>query len=261
MFFSLKMIAKRKLLARQLKDADSETRTAAVEELGELGEAADVDVIAPALKDEDISVRKAAAQALSRIGDHKAVAPLTECITDRSVSRGAWQTEILLALESLNDPRSVEGCTQALTSSNAKVRRAAASALGNLGQPSAIPALIATMMDQDSEVVRQAGYALTKLGSSAVDPLIKLLEIQAAVLRRDEPFRQRVAGTEERGHLVAEIGGSLVVGGREKTEGAVMTLGGITGFSHHMLKLARHFLYSIFSDEYDDVARLRPARQ
>jgi HEAT repeat protein len=176
MFSSLKTVAKRKLLARQLKKDDSETRKFAIEELGDLGEAADVEVIALALKDEDVSVRKAAAKALSEIGERKAVDPLVECITDRRFPEGAWQTEVLLALESLNDPRSVEACTQALTNTSVKVRCAAASALGNLGEPSAIPALIACLKDKDNEVVRQAGRALTKLGSSAVGPLIQMLE-------------------------------------------------------------------------------------
>jgi HEAT repeat protein len=176
MLSSLKTLAKRKLLARQLKDADSETRIAAVEELGELGQATDVDVIAPALKDENAAVRQAAAKALSEIGAPQAVHPLIECITDRRFPDGAWQTEILLALESLNDPRSTEACTQALNNSSVKVRRAAASALGNLGEPSAIPALIAALRDEDTEVVRQAGYALTKLGTPAVGPLIQMLD-------------------------------------------------------------------------------------
>lgn len=175
MFSSLKVIAKRKILARQLRDTDAEARRAAVEELGEVGDATDVDVIAPALRDEDASVRQAAAKALREIGEHKAVAPLMDSITERRYPDGAWQTEILLALESLNDPRSVEACAQALTNASVKVRRTAASALGNLGEPSAIPALIAAMRDTDGEVVRQVSYALAKLGRAAVGPLIQVL--------------------------------------------------------------------------------------
>jgi HEAT repeat protein len=184
MFSTLKTMARRKLLARQLKDADPEARTAAVEELGELGQPADVDVIVAALKDEDVSVRKAAAKALRAISDPKASEPLMKCLIDAGTPEGAWQTEILYALESLNDPRSVNACAQALTNSNAKVRRAAASALGNLGEPLAIPSLVAAMRDEDDEVVRQAGFALTKLGGSAVAPLIQMLECDSGRTRQ-----------------------------------------------------------------------------
>lgn len=179
MFSSLKTIAKRKFLERQLKDADSETRRSAIEALGELGEPADADLIARALKDEDVTVRMAAAKAMSGLGEHNAVDPLVECITERRFPDGEWQTEILVALESLKDPRSVEACTQALTHTSVKVRCAAASALGNLGDPSVIPALMASLRDKEYTVVRQSGRALTKLGRSAVGPLIQMLEYES----------------------------------------------------------------------------------
>jgi HEAT repeat protein len=171
---SLKNLIRRMVLARALKSAEPKDREAALEELGEIGNSADIRLIATAFKDNDPRVRKAAAQALLRIGDPRAVAPLIEGLSD-SARGGAWQVEVLGALEHFQDPRAVSACMDALQSHDAKVRRAAASALGTLGAVAAVPKLLEVVLDEDTETSREAGYALAKIGTPALEGLTQIM--------------------------------------------------------------------------------------
>ena len=171
---SMKNLVRRLVLARHLKSDEPKDREDAVEELGEIGNPADVTLIATAFKDADPRVRKAAAQALLRIDDPRAVAPLIEGLSD-SASGGAWQAEIIGALEHFQDPRAVSACSDALQSHDARVRRAATSALGTLGDVAAIPQLLEMVLDEDPETARQAGYALAKFGPPALEGLTQIM--------------------------------------------------------------------------------------
>ena len=172
---SLKNLVRRMALAKQLKSEESKERLAAVEELGDIGDPADIKVIAGAFRDPEPLVRIAAANALMRIDDPRAVSHL---IAGLAVDAGAgpWQVDILDALEHFHDPRSVSACIDTLPSGDAKVRRAAARALGTLGDEAAVPALLKVLSDENPEVSREASFALAKIGPAASAGLMQAIQ-------------------------------------------------------------------------------------
>lgn len=173
--FSINTWIQRKSLTKQTHSVEVEERRAAIEELGEVGNAGDIQVVVAALKDPESSVRKAAARALLLLDDPKAVEPLIEALLDPN-RRGGWQREIVAALEHFRDPRAVKACIEALTSPSVGVRRAAADALGTLGDASAVKPLLKTISDENAEVSHEAAYALTKIGSASLPGLIEILD-------------------------------------------------------------------------------------
>lgn len=117
-------------LSDAVDHANAGVRLVAVEVLGIVGTASDVDRLALALDDPEPAVRVGAAHALGRIGGPRAVEPLMRCL------------------------RTFDG----------SLRAAAAAALGRIGDPHAIDALVAVVDDRDLEVARAASYALVGIG-------------------------------------------------------------------------------------------------
>lgn len=79
----------------------------------------------------------------------------------------------VIALEIINDKRTVELLIDALKDQDSDVRQAAALALGNIKDSRAIEPLIAVLPDQNSDVGNAAAFALGKIKDDrALEPLI-----------------------------------------------------------------------------------------
>lgn len=101
-------------------------RTAAVRELGRLGERAPIEPLQAALDDEDSSVRAAAVRALGRLAERAPVDRLIAALHDRD-----WHVRetAALALGSLDGQVPMEPLSAALSDQDVVVRQAAANAL------------------------------------------------------------------------------------------------------------------------------------
>lgn len=188
--FSAKNWVRRKMLAKQLKSEEVEERRLAVEELGDIGDPADIPVLASALRDPETPIRRLAAKALIKVNDPAAVEPLIAALADPAEA-GAWQSDVIAALEHYQDPRSVPACIAALDNHDAKVRRAAASLLGSMGDLAALEPLLKALFDPDAAVAGDAAYAIAKLGQPAMPGLLQVLQ--------DAPAQARIAAADALG--------------------------------------------------------------
>lgn len=130
-------------LLGRLQTGDRETRYAAAQILGELGDERAVAPLIQALDDDDDMLRRRAAEALGKIGDSRAIAPL------------------IAALQQTN----LVGVT-------------AARALGQIGDPSAVGPLLAFLKEKSpldeghKYIIWAAQESLAGLGTGAVRPLL-----------------------------------------------------------------------------------------
>jgi len=167
--------------ARDLKDADVETRVAAVEALGAIGtDAANVSSqILDILLDEsaDDSLRRAAWEALPNFGE--SVVPHLIAALDGSSQQ---QVYICFTLAKIG-PRAVQAVPRLLevaTGGDIESRVAAIEALGEIGTDAAEVLTIAMdiLRDENADVslIGAAGMAVPKFGENAVPHLIAMLD-------------------------------------------------------------------------------------
>ncbi|MFC1596929.1 HEAT repeat domain-containing protein [Planctomycetota bacterium] len=163
----------------------------AVEKFRQLVQAGDsrpVDLLIERLESQDWQSRHAACETLGQLGDARAVQSLIGRLADtgserygegRTVARAAC-----VALGRLGDAQAVEPLIERLDASDERVRQAACEALGLLGDARAAPPLIGRLTDtgggqypHERAVARAACAALGRLGDiRGVEPLIERLD-------------------------------------------------------------------------------------
>ena len=192
-----------KPLQSLLRDSDPFVRTAVVYafERANFREAAPSLILS--LKDSTRNVRLAAALALGSLGDAQTVEPLIKLLNDKD-----WEIRraALESLGKLGDTRAFPSVAKHLDDADKEVREVAADALGNVGNESIVEKLVFTMVDAHSGVRQAAARALTRIYPrwESSERVRKLLpEIQAAMKHRDVSVQsaatslfQRVAGPE-----------------------------------------------------------------
>ncbi|MHA2497819.1 MAG: HEAT repeat domain-containing protein, partial [Candidatus Hodarchaeales archaeon] len=114
-----------------------------------------------------------------------AIIPFVALLTDMyhvsyDVSRCTFE-----ALETINDPRAIEGLFAALTDENVVFRIQAIEALGMTSDPRAITPLIEALKDEDEEVEQAVVEALIAIGEPAIDPLSKALKSPDSRIREN----------------------------------------------------------------------------
>jgi HEAT repeat protein len=148
---------------------DPDVRAAAVEAVGQLGDASVVAPLIERLADNSETVRGAAAMALGQLRDPSAIAPLIERITnDRIYARVA----AAMAIKQLGVPSAVADLIEHLADEEWMGRHTAVVALGIAGNPLAIPPLIERLEDEFYFIRHKAAIALAQLGNASGEHIL-----------------------------------------------------------------------------------------
>lgn len=181
-------------IVTSLHAGDEGMRTAALEALAELAERVPDEQVVAALRQADTwpETRAAAAQALGALGEHAPVARLTRLLS----AHEEWQVRAaaVRALGMPGVPAPISPLVAALRDTSPVVRIAAVEVLGAQGVRAPVQALMHALRDRDPHVRAAAAHALGPLG--AWTPVEALLE---AI--RDPDWQVRATATEKLGRL------------------------------------------------------------
>ncbi|MGM0806429.1 MAG: conserved virulence factor C family protein [Bacillota bacterium] len=147
-------------LEKQLRDADWQTRYAALERINPSID--DVMVLKQALKDEKPSIRRLAVVYLGMIEDEAVLPLLYLALQDKNVSVRRTAGD---ALSDLGNAKAIPVMCDALSDKNKLVRWRAARFLFEVGDETALPALKAAQDDQEFEVSLQVKIAIERIQS------------------------------------------------------------------------------------------------
>ena len=112
--------------------------------------------------DRDPTVRSAAVQGLGESGNAKAVAPLTRVLTSEPNTQ--VRTDAAVALGKVHGPSAVRPLLSRLREDYvSEVQAACARSLGNYPYPGVVQALVAAMLNDDFSIVFEAQQSLKKL--------------------------------------------------------------------------------------------------
>ena len=216
-------------IASDLRDGDTEVRTAAAEELGLVASVDATELLAIALADHEPLVRAAAAMSAGQIGSVDSIDRLVELLSDRSRE---VRIASALALGDLRAHEAQEPIARLLGDAHAEVREAAVRALAALGSREAVLAIVGVLHDRSRPVVVAALEALGQLGQPSSlyailekvhDPMeeIAVASIDALVaLRAPEaiPALIELAQTGRAGVALAAMDALGTLEAREATE-------------------------------------------
>ncbi|MQR95129.1 conserved virulence factor C family protein [Fictibacillus phosphorivorans] len=147
-------------VAKQLRDADWQTRYAALERINPTLD--DVMVLKQALKDEKPSIRRLAVVYLGMIEDEAVLPLLYLALQDKNVSVRRTAGD---ALSDLGNAKAIPVMCDALSDKNKLVRWRAARFLFEVGDETALPALKAAQEDPEFEVSLQVKIAIERIQS------------------------------------------------------------------------------------------------
>ncbi|WP_137788520.1 conserved virulence factor C family protein [Bacillus sp. E(2018)] len=147
-------------VAKQLRDADWQTRYAALERINPSID--DVMVLKQALKDEKPSIRRLAVVYLGMIEDEAVLPLLYLALQDKNVSVRRTAGD---ALSDLGNAKAIPVMCDALSDKNKLVRWRAARFLFEVGDETALPALKAAQDDPEFEVSLQVKIAIERIQS------------------------------------------------------------------------------------------------
>jgi hypothetical protein len=174
-------------LEAELKDADPEVRSGAVEALGGLSSPKAVQLLIDALQDAAPSVRRLAAQALGNSGDSQAIQPLT--ILSRREGDVDVRASAVEALAALRDLHSLSN--RSSENARPRSRRDASQTVDphpsqSLADASLFSVLIGALQDVDKYEEWSAASLLSEIGNAAeVETLVGDLEEGADDVRRN----------------------------------------------------------------------------
>ena len=154
------------LLRTALTDESPAVRREAVAALNELAPEMALAALLDAVDDPDLNTRKAAVEALGSLGNPEAFGPLLEiALTDDD---GELRRQAIDVLDTLSADRTRDGLIAALGDADPRIRRAAAEAFGYLGLSGVgvVKALLAAVADPDPLVRGAALTALVPLGDA-----------------------------------------------------------------------------------------------
>jgi len=161
-------------LFRYLKSTNPLVRYRAVEVIGRIQDAQDVQRLLPMLKDKDDRVVHGTAFALGQLGDPAASPALIAMINKADVR---LQVLIAEALGKMGGEDALTALTELLHSFQGSVRGTAVLALGRIGDPRSANSLLVAIHDGDAAVAEKAVYALGKFESvrirKTLPPLLK----------------------------------------------------------------------------------------
>lgn len=156
-----------------LDDRAASVRCAAIVSLGQLRDAASLEVILARFDDGDPTVRQVAMIAAGEIGDARAVDALARGLR-RKQPEVRFQAVASLAMILRED--AVPRLADLVDDDDAEVRAHLADALGSIEAPAAIPPLERLLEDADRRVRESAAIGLARCGSDAgADELVRLL--------------------------------------------------------------------------------------
>ncbi|MCD4786514.1 MAG: HEAT repeat domain-containing protein [Candidatus Eremiobacteraeota bacterium] len=183
-------------LISSLKYGDPNTRRAAADALGKLGDKSAISPLLSSLRDEKLGVRESVVEAIEKIG-------IPPDPVDRArylVAKKDWQGAVelgepsieplILAMKDKNSnicilafkslicfgKTAVEPLLHALGDNSSQVRNYAALALGGIGDVRAVEPLISSLEDFNSDVCWASARALENIGEPALKSLIKALK-------------------------------------------------------------------------------------
>lgn len=166
-------------LISAMKDTCEHVRWSTAEALGKTEDTRAVEPLISVLKDACDQVRSNAAMALGKIGDSKALKPLIRALNDKCDNvreNAAW------ALGNTRNNIVVQSLIYVMKDKNKHVRRKAIEALGKIGDTKAVQPLIAAL-NHDTDMRSVVSEILVKIGKPVVEPLIKALEYNVAIVR------------------------------------------------------------------------------
>ncbi|HKP85424.1 MAG TPA: HEAT repeat domain-containing protein [Blastocatellia bacterium] len=166
----------------QDKSATPETRSAAAQTLGMIGDVRAIKSLMLLLRDDRYFVRQQAAFALGQMGD----GAIDQLLDAANSSSPATKESAIEALGNFKSPRAVDKLIDALSDSNATVRSAAVKALGETSSERALTPLLSMLKDESSALRSQAAAALARLGQVALTGLI-------GSLRDNRPYVRQLA--------------------------------------------------------------------
>jgi len=150
-------------------------KLAAIDALGQIGDARAIDPLLKALESKDKWVRRAAARALERMENELIIQPLMGHLLPEDEDDDEVRRSAAKALARMQPEEAIEHLAKALKDTSLGVRLDAGYALGRIGEP-AIDVLIKARYDADSKVRDSAVAALGNIGGElAKDELIGVL--------------------------------------------------------------------------------------
>ncbi len=237
-------------LIRGLGAADESTRTAAMNELAELGPEA-IPVLALGLKESLPEVRAGSAELLGRLGSQAdAAAPLLAMLLPdsnvgvRAAVRGALAH---------GSPAALDAVLLAIRQPDARTRYEAVRTLGGFRDqhPAVVAELARLLNDSDSELIRHTCEALAALKDVGLPTLVTASQSDRPLVR-GWAYRSLAVRTPE----FTEARQALVGGLRERDETAqAQLLTAVTESDHAMIALLIDRLRKAGNDERQTVSR------
>lgn len=161
------------ILNKKLSSSDPEERREAAVDLGRSGRGA-IPPLLRAIGDPDWRVRKTAVEALAAFGGADVVAGLIASLAAHD--NAGMRNSAIEALVQIGGA-AVDAMLNALSASDADVRKFLVDTLGDIRDARAVPALIQALQDPDQNICVAAAEALGKIGDTrAVAPLISCLK-------------------------------------------------------------------------------------
>lgn len=208
-------------------DADGAVRSLAIAALGELGDAAALELVLAHLDDPLAEVREFAVIALGRIGGERAVRALARALRD---ARPEVRFQAVESYAEASPDDAPDLLVPMLGDADARVREHTLDALGALAAPETADAIAVALRDATSAVRFAAALALARLDDArGVAALVEALDEKDRVLAACEALAQlrAEAAREPLAELARRILAPLVV--KAAAAGALAALGDSRG--------------------------------
>jgi HEAT repeat protein len=185
-------------LIEKLKTKDERELSAAIKNLGRIGEPA-IPALMKALQDKNLQVRRSAAQVLAKIG-HPTIPDLAQALNNPNADVRSSAAEALGGIGA-EAKTALPHLVPLLQDSNPDVRSSAAEALGGIGAEAktALRQLVPLLQDSNANVRSSAAYALGRIGAEAITALRQLVP-----LLKDSNANVRSRAAEALGGIGAE---------------------------------------------------------
>ncbi len=188
-------------LKEDMANPNWQTKVAALETMGKLGDRKATPVAIAALRDNDFRVRVEAARVLGLLKDTASVEPLLRSLNDSS-AEVRMQTASTLGY--VSDSRSLPALTGLLTDKDNRVSIAAAEALARMADPRATQVLVKSLTAEDWRTRSRAAQVLSRVAAERGEAEPLILPLTNALRDKDPLVRYYAA------EALASIGAKTV---------------------------------------------------